>query len=198
MYAKGGANVKNLFAANESYPEWLTYVVENQVASNPHFPFQLIAVVFGALNIFFGIIWYNLCYSLEEEEKEELFGTVAIADSFFLSLQMLTTGGYADACPGFAFRIVYFFMILFGLIVFAILIGFLTDSVTGYMDSMKEGSTRVFEKNHTLILGWNECTCRVVIQACCLRRQYQRLNEKKYSWHYYLNQSHFAKDFIVS
>ena len=176
----------------------MTYLVENQVASNSNFPFQLIAIAFGALNVFFGILWFNLGFSLDEDEKEEVFGTLEIADSFFLSLQMLTTGGYDDAVPGFAFRIVYFFMIFSGLIVFAILIGFLTDSVTGYMDSLKEGSTRVFERNHTLILGWNESTCRVVIQACFLRRQYQKLNEEKYPWLYYLNQSPFTLSLVVS
>ena len=109
VLAKGGTGGKNLLAMNESYPEWATYLIENQVASNSNFPFQLIAIAFGALNVFFGILWFNLGFSLDEDEKVEVFGTLEIADSFFLSLQMLTTGGYDDAVPGFAFRIVYFF-----------------------------------------------------------------------------------------
>ena len=33
---------------------------------------------------------------------------------------------------------------------------------------------------HTLILGWNEATARVVAQTSFLRKQYTQQNEKKY------------------
>ena len=36
------------------------------------------------------------------------------------------------------------------------------------------------EDKHTLILGWNEATLRVVVQICFLRRKYQQTNERRF------------------
>ena len=70
-------------------------------------------------------------------------------------------------------------MIIVGLVLFAILIGFISDVVRTYMDSLNEGTTRVVEKDHTLILGFNEATPRVIVQCAFLRKQYQLVNEHK-------------------
>ena len=59
-----------------------------------------------------------------------------------------------------------------------ILVGFITDSVTGYMDALK--SQPKCWKKITVILGWNEATARCVVQMSFLRRQYQMLNESQY------------------
>ena len=57
---------------------------------------------------------------------------------------MLTAAGYDDSIPsGNGLRSVSFLMIATGLVVFAILVGFITDAVTTYMDSLKVGSTDV-------------------------------------------------------
>ena len=64
-----------------------------------------------------------------------------------------------------------------GMIIFAILVGFITDIVTGFMSSLEEGTTQVAEKNHTLILGWNESTPRVITQLAFVRRAWCKQNE---------------------
>ena len=68
---------------------------------------------------------------------------------------------------------------LTGLIVFAALIGFINEHITSYMNALKDGSSRVLEDKHTLILGWNESTARVVAQICFLRRVETMSNEEK-------------------
>jgi len=65
-------------------------------------------------------------------------------------------------------------------VVFAILVGFITDGVQTFMTGLALGRTKVTETNHTLFLGWNEATIRVIIQSSLLRRQYQTLNEEKF------------------
>ena len=76
-------------------------------------------------------------------------------------LQMLATGGFETDIPDRSgLRVLYFAMIIVNCVVFAILVGFITDTITAYMDSLKAGSTKVFEEKHTLILGWNESTPR--------------------------------------
>jgi hypothetical protein len=37
------------------------------------------------------------------------------------------------------------------------------------MESMSTGSTKVAEKGHTLLIGWNEASVRVVCQLAFLR-----------------------------
>jgi hypothetical protein len=52
----------------------------------------------------------------------------------------------------------------------------------------------VLEESHTLILGWNEATARVVIQTSFLRRQYQMLNEERFPFLYYFPALKFPLD----
>ena len=70
--------------------------------------------------------------------------------------------------------------------VFAVLVGFITDAVSQFMESLAIGRTKVAEDGHTLILGWNEATLRCVVQIAFLRRQFQELNESKYCGLLYL------------
>lgn len=65
-----------------------------------------------------------------------------------------------------------------GVLVVSVLIGLITDSVNGYMEGLTEGSSKVVESEHTLILGWNEATPRVICQIAFLRRTWQILNER--------------------
>ena len=56
---------------------------------------------------------------------------------------------------------------------FAIVVGFITNAIESGMEALSSGKTKVAEADHTLILGWNEATMRVVVQISFLRRQYQ-------------------------
>ena len=47
------------------------------------------------------------------------------------------------------------------------------------MKALETGRTTVTESGHTIILGWNEATTRVVVQIAQLRRGYARLNEAR-------------------
>ena len=106
---------------------------------------------------------------------------VCFADAIYFSLLVLTNGDIdSEILPKtHAFRAIYFLMILLGLVLFAILIGFISDIVRTYMNSLNEGATKVIEQNHTLILGFNEATPRVIVQCAFLRKQYQVFNEQR-------------------
>ena len=158
----------------------LGYLVENRIASNPVFPFVLILSAFLISFVVFSALWYEV--GSHDSNDDDLYGTNSASDALFLTLQMLTTGQYTDGIPQKnGYRLLYFLMIFVGpFLIFAILIGFLNEGVSSFMLRLKEGKTNVHEKNHTLILGWNEATARVVVQAAFLRRQYQTLNEGKF------------------
>lgn len=77
-------------------------------------------------------------------------------------------------------RLVFFLMIITGLSIVSILIGLIADAVSSGMDALTDGNVKVVEKNHTIILGWNDGTPRVITQLACLRKIYKQ--EKKKSW----------------
>jgi hypothetical protein len=44
-------------------------------------------------------------------------------------------------------------------------VGFITDGITQKMTDLSSGMTRVTESGHTLLLGWNGSTLRLVKQV---------------------------------
>ena len=165
--------------ADLSISDEVFYTVENRIASNAAFPFIALACFFVFLLICLGSAWYDIAKNDEAALEEGTLGSASLADGLFVSMQVLMAAGFDDV-PGNSLRVVYFLMIFIGLVVFAILVGFITDTVTSFMKSLATGRTKVAETDHTLILGWNEATIRVVIQTSFLRRQYQELNESKF------------------
>jgi len=177
--------VKNT-AADITYTDNIFYQIENRIASNGWFPFIALAAIFSLFTCIFGLLWSvslnaGKAADATDDALQGYYGKEFLVDAFWVSFQVLTTAGFEDSIPSVnGLRVVYFAMIVFGLVVFAILVGFITDSVTTFMDGLALGRTKVAESNHTLILGWNEATIRVVIQSSLLRRQYQTLNEEKF------------------
>ena len=155
----------------------MQYVLENEISADPNTPFFLLAFVFVAAMLVFGSIWWRLA---RQSKDEEVYGT-SWADAVFMHLQLIVAAGYDSEIPDtHGLRVIFFLSVFFGLVIFAILVGFITDSVSQFMSDLDTGRTKVSENDHTLILGWNEATMRVVVQCAFLRRQYQMLNESKY------------------
>lgn len=75
-------------------------------------------------------------------------------------------------------RLVYWLLLMSGLVVFAILVGIITSGFESLMTSIEEGKSKVAERHHTLILGWNQSTLRVVTQIAFLRRAWRVQNER--------------------
>ena len=151
------------------------YQVENRISSNPSFPFLFLAGVFCLVINLFGYLWYLASNNINVEGGgDPLYGSVNLGDAWFLSIQLLTSAGFDDSIPNHGFlRPLYFLQIFVGLVIFAILVGFVTDTIQGFMKSLSDGKTRVMEERHTLILGWNDTTLLVLIQLARLREQYQ-------------------------
>merc|ERR1712166_697608 len=52
-------------------------------------------------------------------------------------------------------RLVAFLISLGGMLVFALMIGLVTETISEYVDDLKKGRSKVIESDHTLILGWS-------------------------------------------
>lgn len=158
--------------------DWLKYVLENQISAFPFVPFLLLGLLTCGGLLVFAVLW-QVGASRVEEADGDIFGT-EWTDALFMHLMLIVSAGYEDVPDENGLRYIFFFSIFFGLVIFAILVGFITDKVGQFMTDLDKGRTKVAEDGHTLILGWNEATQRVVVQISFLRRQYQMLNESKY------------------
>ena len=177
--AKGESHVdtneEELVAAKSNFLETMRYHLENSIAANQTVPFYLLTGVCSMAALIFAGLWLvaNSTGDAKSADYESL-GKDSFNDSLYVSLNVLLAGGFDEMTDinHNAVRIVHFSCLLTGFVLFAILIGFITDTVTSYMEELSAGRSKVCESSHTLILGWNEATARVVVQAAFLRRQY--------------------------
>lgn len=47
------------------------------------------------------------------------------------------------------------------MLVFALMVGLVTESISEKVDSLRKGKSDVIERNHTLVLGWNDKLVRL-------------------------------------
>ncbi|GAQ84141.1 ion channel DMI1 chloroplast precursor [Klebsormidium nitens] len=57
---------------------------------------------------------------------------------------------------GFGDRLVSLLISFGGMLIFALMLGLVSDAISEKVDSLKKGRSSVIESNHTLILGWSE------------------------------------------
>eukprot|EP00980_Cylindrotheca_fusiformis_P028485 scaffold22604_cov130-Cylindrotheca_fusiformis.AAC.7 len=70
-------------------------------------------------------------------------------------------GTHADA-ESMGHKVVSFIITIGGMIVFALLIGIISEVIGEKVDRLKEGKARVLEANHTLILGWSDKALAII------------------------------------
>lgn len=73
-------------------------------------------------------------------------------------------GAQADAPSELVPRTVSLIVTLGGLLVFALLIGIVGESIGEKLEDLKTGKSRVFESGHTLMLNWNDKSLAVIRQ----------------------------------
>lgn len=154
------------------------FQTENAIAADPNVRFYLLIVLSGAVTVVLAAAWASSVGPNDtvHASVSDFWGAI------FMTFQVLVTGGSDITILENDTRIIFFLMIAAGVIVVSILIGLITDSVKEYMDALARGTTKVVEKNHTLILGWNEATTRVVCQIAFLRRTFLSQNNTWSRW----------------
>jgi len=74
-------------------------------------------------------------------------------------------GTHADA-TGTLVRFVSFLITIGGMVIFALMIGIISDFISERVDDLKQGKSRVIESGHTLLLGWSDKSLAIVEQIC--------------------------------
>eukprot|EP00586_Coscinodiscus_wailesii_P022876 CAMPEP_0172499366 /NCGR_PEP_ID=MMETSP1066-20121228/126348_1 /TAXON_ID=671091 /ORGANISM="Coscinodiscus wailesii, Strain CCMP2513" /LENGTH=736 /DNA_ID=CAMNT_0013273075 /DNA_START=251 /DNA_END=2461 /DNA_ORIENTATION=- len=72
-------------------------------------------------------------------------------------------GTHADA-EGALVRFVSFMITIGGMLVFALMIGIISDAIGEKVDELRKGKSRVIESNHTLMLGWSDKSLAIIQQ----------------------------------
>ncbi|CAN0888197.1 Ion channel CASTOR [Linum grandiflorum] len=87
-----------------------------------------------------------------------LFGVTqdGLADCLWLSWTYVAdSGNHADS-EGIGPRLVSVSISFGGMLIFAMMLGLVSDSISEKFDSLRKGRSEVVEQNHTLILGWSD------------------------------------------
>ncbi len=158
----------------------LGYALENRIAANPNYPFELVVVFTTVVLVVVGCLYHYLA-ARPSVAQFDVFGSNSWADGIYLALSLVIAAGVDDSVPDkLGLRFLYVSLVIFGLVMFAAVVGFMTNKIDDFLVSIAEGYTKVAEDKHTLILGWNDATLRAVVQICFLRRQYQQTNERRF------------------
>jgi hypothetical protein len=161
------------------WKDWVTYKLEKLMAYSGSALFYLLtgATAFGVL--FLGTIWswrHEIDKAFDGDPNED-HDPNSYLYSLFVTLQVILSLGYDDSFGGVVGPLCYTSMLMVGLLAASILIGMITEAFESLVDSIQNGELKAIEQDHTLVLGWNESTVRLVCQIAFLRRQWQQMNE---------------------
>ncbi|KAK6130598.1 hypothetical protein DH2020_035690 [Rehmannia glutinosa] len=87
-----------------------------------------------------------------------LFGVTddGLADSLWLSWTYVADSGNHANSEGMGPRLVSVSISFGGMLIFAMMLGLVSDAISEKFDSLRKGRSEVVERNHTLILGWSD------------------------------------------
>ncbi|XXG89396.1 hypothetical protein AAC387_Pa12g1403 [Persea americana] len=87
-----------------------------------------------------------------------LFGVTddSLADCLWLSWTYVADSGNHANSVGFGPKLVSVSISFGGMLIFAMMLGLVSDAISEKFDSLRKGRSEVIEKNHTLILGWSD------------------------------------------
>ena len=167
------------------------YFIENKMSGNPRMKFYLLGVFILPLFSFLTVLWkfasggglrggglrggiasmlvsWGMAptASTAEEHSETNFGDDWLTSSYKV-FQLLMSGGIEDSIDirtNFLQSMVFLSTILIGLGVFAVLVALFNDALTNFIEGINQGHSKIAASGHTLILGWNDATARVVCQ----------------------------------
>lgn len=80
----------------------------------------------------------------------------SFSDCLWLSWTYVASAGNHSDSEGFGPRLVSLSISFGGMLIFAMMLGLVSDAISEKFDSLRKGRSEVVEQNHTLILGWSD------------------------------------------
>ncbi len=104
-----------------------------------------------------------------DDDPQRSFGDI-LWGNLMRTLDPGTMGGDT----GWGFRIFMLIVTIGGLIIVASLIGIISGAFDSKVEELRKGRSKVLEKDHTLILGWNSKVFAVVSEICIANESRRR------------------------
>jgi len=148
-FQTGGSKKQKAFSKMEMFEYRIDYYFSTskwaKVALLLSFTFMLIAVGAGLLVVFMddhsitNAVWISWTY---------------VADP----------GTHADCPETFLIRLISLAVTLGGMLIFALMIGIISDYIAEKVDDLKKGKSRIIDLDHTVMLGWNDKSLAIIQQ----------------------------------
>jgi len=97
-----------------------------------------------------------------------LFGVTDddLADCLWLSWTYVADSGNHANSVGIGPKLVSVSISFGGMLIFAMMLGLVSDAISEKFDSLRKGKSEVIEKDHTLILGWSDKLVILILLTC--------------------------------
>ncbi|KAL7532696.1 hypothetical protein ACHAXR_004791 [Thalassiosira sp. AJA248-18] len=149
-HQSGDIRNKKSFSTMEMFEYRIDYYFSTskwaKVALLLSFTFMLIAVGAGLLMVFM--------------EDRSISNAVWIAWTY-----VADPGTHADCPETFFIRLISFAVTLGGMLIFALMIGIISDYIAEKVDDLKKGKSRIIDIDHTVMLGWNDKSLSIIQQV---------------------------------
>jgi len=74
-------------------------------------------------------------------------------------------GTHADCEATFLIRMISFSVTVGGMLIFALMIGIISDYIAEKVDDLKKGKSRIIDTDHTVMLNWNDKSLSIIQQV---------------------------------
>ncbi|KDO27252.1 hypothetical protein SPRG_07501 [Saprolegnia parasitica CBS 223.65] len=91
---------------------------------------------------------------------------LTVPEAIWEAWMYMTFPGAQREAVSWDHRAIAMIVSIIGILFFAVILGFVVDSVREKMDSLKKGKSNVVEENHTLLLGWTDKSIYLVKELC--------------------------------
>ena len=120
------------------------YLAENVLAVQPNAQFWILAVITLACVLVLGVGWRHAAVN-----SHWFDGTTSLPDAIYTAFEIIVSMDYKSHIQNTEHRFVYLTMLFTGVMIFGVFVGFVTEAVTSFMQSLTSGRTKVVE-GHTL------------------------------------------------
>ena len=145
--------------------EKFSYRLDNLMSLNPAFKLFGLFGLTSVLVMIGGVVYWVA--TMGNDDSDLIHG-------FWAAWTFIADAGTQGGESTFVTRGIAMFITIGGMMIFALLLGLVSETLGGLMDNLKEGHSRVIESGHTLVLGWNEKIFSVLEQVIEANRSQRR------------------------
>lgn len=143
-----------------THKDKLQYKIDNMFSRGPGVLLFWLAIVSFLIVFIAAVILVLLRISPAGEDVPKM------SDALWMSLMRALDPGTMGGDQGWGFRLIMLFVTLGGIFIISALISVINNGLQGRLEALSQGRSKVIEKGHTVILGWNDQVFTIVEELC--------------------------------